>query len=238
MKHLYESIFDDDILDQDNVDELLIKKWISDNFYIHGYIQGNYKLYKKDGEYIIDSREDDVIVKNSNIESLNNNGMFKWGVVLGFDCYNCKKLKSLEGAPKYVIGDFSCSYCDVKSLEGTPEYVGGNFHCYECKKLKSLKGAPKEVGENFNCSYCVNLESLEGSPKKIDGHFNCSHCDKLKNFKGCPEYMGSLACVGCKNLKLDYIKHVHDIMHFTGCPNINLSDDEIIKLTNCKKIMR
>lgn len=140
------------------------------------------------------------LIFQSNESTLNNDGMFQWGVVKGgfrcayrktletlegapkevhgdFMCNDCSVLKSLEGAPKTVVGDFNCEHCDsLVSLEGSPEKVWGSFHCYSCKSLKSLKGAPEKVKGDFSCAYCTSLKSLKGAPKEVWGDFNCCNC--------------------------------------------------------------
>ena len=132
--------------------------------------------------------------------TLNNNGMFQWGVVKGgfrcahhkslkslegapkevkgeFKCNDCKVLESLKGSPKTIDGDFDCEHCDsLTTLEGAPEYVGGGFYCYSCKSLKSLEGAPEEVKGDFSCAFCTLLKSLEGAPKEVRRHFDCRRC--------------------------------------------------------------
>ena len=57
-----------------------------------------------------------------------------------FNCGNCKKLTSLEGAPQKVGGDFNCSNCPkLKSLEGVPQSIGGKLICDDKLKQKSVK---------------------------------------------------------------------------------------------------
>jgi hypothetical protein len=129
------------------------------------------------------------------LTSLNNNGMFQWGKVKGsFECTNCTKLESLEGAPKKVGSWVDCSFCSsLESLEGAPEEVGSFFLCNNCSSLKTLEGAPKIIGEWFDCSNCKSLKSLEGAPKEVGGYFNCTDCGtrfadedvkKVSNVKG------------------------------------------------------
>jgi len=119
--------------------------------------------------------------------------------------FNCseQKLKSLEGCPEKVDGDFYCSHNDnLTSLKGAPKEVGDDFNCKWCN-LKSLKYAPKKVGGNFNCNE-NNLIDLEGSPKIIEGNFNCSH-NKLETLKGGPEFVD--AGFICSFNKLDSLKY-------------------------------
>ncbi|MBR5804292.1 MAG: hypothetical protein IKY31_08160 [Bacteroidaceae bacterium] len=146
----------------------LIKQEIID--WIKKYCGGaehNYNKIKidyKDGKYIVNWAED--VIVSSDAPSLNN-GLFVWGKIVGiFDCSECNKLKSLEGAPTEVL-DFDCSICEnLTSLEGAPQKVYGNFYCVDCMNLESLKGAPEEVGGIFDCSGCFKLTSPKGGAKK------------------------------------------------------------------------
>lgn len=119
------------------------------------------KVTKKGNKYVLDSSESLYIEFSAT--SLTN-GLFEWGEVKGdFSCSDCKKLRSLEGAPKKVDGNFDCSSCGyLYTLEGAPEYVLGNFDCSDCPSLKSLVGAPKKVGKNFYCKHCDRLQLLDG----------------------------------------------------------------------------
>jgi hypothetical protein len=56
----------------------------------------------------------------------------------------------LTNSPRYIRGDFYCSYNHFTSLVGAPKYVGGNFYCNHTK-LQSLDGAPKYVDGDFIC---------------------------------------------------------------------------------------
>ena len=138
------------------------------------------------------------------------NGMFKWGKVEGHCvCSGSSKLKSLEGSPEYVGGNFNCSMCtDLKSLEGAPEVVDGAFRCGYCSKLTSLKGAPKYVGGEFDCHAC-SITSLEGAPKRVEGDINCGYCPSLKSLKGAPKYVGgNFKCSNCRQLTTKALKDI------------------------------
>ena len=90
--------------------------------------------------------------------------------------------------------------------------VGGNFYCGD-NKLTSLEGAPEKVGGSFDCE--VNkLTSLEGAPKVVDGDFCCNDNYYLTSIKGAPKEIG-------KNFII-------------WNPNITLTKDEILKVSNVK----
>lgn len=59
-----------------------------------------------------------------------------------FLCASNPGLSSLKGAPKYIGGIFTCTYCNLTDLEFCPEYIGGDFNLQE-NPLISLKGLPK-----------------------------------------------------------------------------------------------
>ena len=79
-----------------------------------------------------------------------------------------------------VKGSFDCRDCPkLTSLEGAPTHVGGDFYCENCPKLASLEGAPEHVGGGFWCSHCPDLVSLEGAPAHVGGYFSCGNCPEL-----------------------------------------------------------
>ena len=64
-----------------------------------------YSIYKDKDKWIVDTSQP-LIVSNYDIQYLTN-GLFEFGVVNEyFDCNDCKKLKSLEEAPKVIKGKF------------------------------------------------------------------------------------------------------------------------------------
>ena len=171
--YLNESLLDDeDVLSGPEKDNAIIENWIKENFKIKGTL-------KIDKDFTVDCTGD-VAVKNNNITSLTNK-LFRWGKVGGyFDCYGCKNLKTLEGAPEVVKVNFSCSYCDdLENLIGSPKRVGANFLGTHCKNLKSLKGSPKWIGGDFECQWCKNLKTLKEGPEFVGGDFLCWGCDDL-----------------------------------------------------------
>ena len=119
-----------------------------------------------------------------------------------FDCGFCNNLKSLEGSPREVGGDFYCCSNNIASLKGSPEKVGGNFICSGCNNLISLEGSPREVVGDFICYSCHNLTSLEGAPVNVGGGFDCENCFNLPSLEGCPKKIGGdFSCFGCDALK-------------------------------------
>lgn len=153
MKTLYETLLDDFDTIASNMDPMdAVKKFLYDNY------TGNYVISKKpvNGKYEVYGKSD-IKVRNSKIEYLTN-GLFVWdSVARNFICSGCRRLKSLEGAPRKV---------------------GDSFDISGCIELESLKGGPEKVGYNFSCSSCINLKSLEGAPKKVEKHFFCNDCGK------------------------------------------------------------
>ena len=173
LKLHFESLLDDDdvFFDPAN-DKKYIEEWIRNNYNIVGKLTISDDLVVNCDRY--------VYVENKNITALTN-GMFKWGNLDGsFDCSDCTKLKSLEGAPKEVNGSFNCIQCErLESLKGSPKKVVNGFYCNGCNNLTSLEGAPVRVGSSFLCNNCNNLTSLEGAPDVV-GVFVCNYCPNLK----------------------------------------------------------
>lgn len=169
-KNLKESILDDfDTLDKsiDLADTAKdeIYRFLNDNY--SGRFTISNKMDKQ-GLYVVNSYGK-VLVRPQVRSELTNltNGLFRFGDVESFSCYNCSKLKSLEGAPEVVYGTFTLSCCDsIESLEGAPEEVGGDFDCSYCPKLKSLEGAPTHVRKTFNCKKC-GKQFTENDVKQI-----------------------------------------------------------------------
>ena len=195
-----ESIWDiEDNVESDNKEFILneVKRFIKDNYSV---------VDLKSLTFVFD-KEKYIVGCNSNLglgsgaKSLTN-GLFEWGTVeWWFDCSECKKLESLEGAPKTVGENFYCNGCSITSLKGAPEEVNGSFYCYKCPKLESLEGAPKIVGKAFNCSECPRLTSLKGAPGHVGWNFYCSNCAKLESLKGAPKNIGGdFNCTGCPKL--------------------------------------
>lgn len=145
----------------------------------------------------------DVNLSNYNIENiplkinkLNGDFYIGWSNIL----------KSLEGSPNEISGDFFASGLNITDLKGCPEKVGGNFDIANNKKLTSLEGGPKWVGGNFDVKNSMlsnlnhfaeyvggninvssnNFTTLEGLPKHIHGDLNCSE-NFLTTLKNGPE---------------------------------------------------
>lgn len=74
-------------------------------------------------------------------------------------------------SPKYVGGDFNCSFNMLVSLKGAPKSVGGYFNCRN-NQLTTLEGAPLWVGDYFDCSN-NNLFDFKHAPEYVGGYFNC-----------------------------------------------------------------
>ena len=216
-KSIKESIFDDDILDQDHIEEGLIKKFLEENYHID---LNQIEIIKDKSEKYIVNVFNKVYIKNKNIASLTGD-LFKFGHISGSFMCSSSKIESLKGAPEKVSENFylyGCVY--LESLEGAPKEVGGDFVCTKCNKLKSLKGAPEKVGGRFECYKCENLESLEGAPKKCK-EFDCSRCDKLTSLEGAPKYCNRFYCDECGNLiTLKGAPIKTDTFHCSDCPKL------------------
>lgn len=96
-------------------------------------------------------------------------------------------LKSLEGCPHTVTGDFHCDYSSLRSLEGAPKKVSGDFTCVGCM-LETLEGCPEEISGSFNCSQNM-LASLKGGPKIVRRDYRCNS-NRLVSLEGAPQEVG------------------------------------------------
>lgn len=118
---------------------------------------------------------------------------FKFGrVSRDFNCSD-NKLKSLEGCPYEVGGNFYSSYNQLTSLNGSPMEVGGDFNCAN-NQLTSLNGSPIEVGGNFHCYSNYKLANLEGMPLEIGGNFYCPNNPNLKELDSISNIEGNILC--------------------------------------------
>ncbi|WP_155638613.1 hypothetical protein [Burkholderia cepacia] len=64
----------------------------------------------------------------------------------GDEINRCCGLISLEGAPKYVGGNFNCSENEIVNLIGAPKHVEGHFVCVSCS-LETLNGLGEVKGK-------------------------------------------------------------------------------------------
>ena len=131
-EYIYEVSLNEGLLDRVKNKEVnheaVVKEFLEANY----EIKGSYTIKKTKKGFTVDIKGD-IYVKNTNIVTLTNE-FFEFGKVSGnFDCYGCKLLTSLKGAPKKV---------------------GRSFYCTGCESLKTLEGAPKKVGLIFHCGHC------------------------------------------------------------------------------------
>lgn len=132
------------------------------------------KLYDVDG---------DVRVRSSMIQ--NGKLIVKFGVVTGdFKCN--EEIVTCEGFPTKVRNLYIYNIKYLKSLQGCPQEVEGDFICKECKNLTNLIGAPRKVGGDCIISYNYGLKDLQGCPQQIGGTLNCTWNYRMSSLKGGP----------------------------------------------------
>lgn len=71
--------------------------------------------------------------------------------------------------PEYVGGDFDISVSQLKTLNGCPKEVIGNFKAFDSYYLESLEGLPKHIGGNLVITHSKCTEKDIPSDCKIDG---------------------------------------------------------------------
>lgn len=158
---LYESLLDDedDLIEDETA---LIEQFLKDNY----NIDGSYTI--KNG--IVDAPNSAIKLKNLKLKRLTND-LFKFGSVKEFICSR-SAIITLKGAPK-TVDYFSCRSCErLKTLEGAPEFIVGYFNCSNCPSLISLKGVPKKLTREFACVDCNSLKNLNYLPE-IEGDLYC-----------------------------------------------------------------
>lgn len=187
------------------------------------FIKKNFGIKQNDGSYIFTKNL--ILLKKAPIIK---NGRF---------IINIKK----------VYGNFNCSGQGLKTLEGGPIVVGGNFWCSDNPRLTSLKHAPKKIGNIFDCSYCNiksfkilnkikfknldvsgnNIKTLKGFPSNINGYFKAND-NLLKSLEYMPQTVNE-ADFNDNTLETLYgfkIPVDNDILSFQSEHN-NLTNSEI-----------
>lgn len=92
---------------------------------------------------------------------------------------------------------FVCARMGLRSLNGAPHTVGGNFDCRD-NLLTSLEGGPSSVGGNYTCEK-NQLVTLNGSPTEFNGSFDCRN-NHLTSLDGIPRRVKNLLTGGNPNL--------------------------------------
>lgn len=96
-------------------------------------------------------------------------------------------LKSLEGSPLEVRGNFNISRSKVPNLIGAPKKVSGYYNVSGNTNLISLEGSPDFVGGDINVSG-TSIRSLVGGPSSMEGTaFSAYDCPNLSSLEGAPK---------------------------------------------------
>lgn len=217
MKTLYESLLDDFDTLANNIDARVeVLKFIKDTYNTPSKFRVSAKP-QANGKYLVNVTGN-VCFKNPwNTEYLTN-GLFEFGRVIGDVLFgvNTKNgllrgsLKSLEGAPKEVIGDFNISGQAITSLENCPQTVRGTIRINDLN-ITSFKGISDYIIHLECCK--TNIENFEGLPNQIRGNFTCADNPKLVSLKGIPKRIYgqlSLANNG-KYFDVDTVKQYTDV---------------------------
>lgn len=81
--------------------------------------------------------------------------------------------------PTEVNGDFRLNDCfSLKTLEGCPSVVKGDFAIVRAPLVKDLCGSPKEVLGDIELIGCDGIETVEPFPN-VHGYVNCLACPKI-----------------------------------------------------------
>ena len=132
----------------------------------------------------------------------------------------------LEGAPKHVKGDFTCSGSQLISLQGGPEIVDGRF-MVNIASIKDFRGAPKKV-QKFVAHLCRELTSTKGFPKDVQGSIAITVCPNLTKIEDFPDEVhgdldfsrsGITSLEGCPQFIRDKLLLINTkITSLKGCP--------------------
>lgn len=110
-------------------------------------------------------------------------------VGLHFYVYNNKRLKSLEGGPAVVGGNYIASGTRIINLQGMAQKIGESVDVHNTPSLRSLIGSPRIIPGNLDVSNC-SLESFEGGPEEVGGDLDADFNGQLKSLKGAPKRIG------------------------------------------------
>lgn len=157
------SILDDIDVQIENIDNLLITKWLKANV---KSIEKNRLKFDYSTTPTTVNYDGDIEFK-THISSLTN-GNFQWGEVDGnFFCCDCLNLKSLEGAAENISGNYYCVNCRSLSLDNVSEKIREKVVFFEkCEKNnkedKAINDLLQKSYEKINDKYnCVTPEFLE-----------------------------------------------------------------------------
>jgi hypothetical protein len=134
-----------------------IKRWLKKN---------GVKAYTVDEDLIVNVQDKYIAIKPISYLPIN------FGIVDGDMNISNGGLKSLEGSPKHVRGNFICKNNKITNLTGCPETIDGSFDI-SYNSLTDIENGPKQVGKGYFCNN-NQLTSLLGSPKTIMGSFHCN----------------------------------------------------------------
>lgn len=141
------------------------------------------KYFIVDGGFTI--QDSIVYVDSIEVNSLARQELTHLAIAFGNVIQNCnfegcKLLSTLQGAPHFVGGNFTCaSNPQLRSLVGGPSWIGGSFFCQSCEQLTTLEGSPPRLGGDFNCANCKNLKSLKHAPIPLFGNFYLNNNPRL-----------------------------------------------------------
>jgi hypothetical protein len=130
----------------------------------------------------------------------------KFNVIEGNFNISNSRLKTLDGCPITVKGDFYVEHChDLMSLVGSPTTIEGRATFHDCSSLLSMLHCPKITNKGLVLSHLSALKNLNGCPTEITGPFvvfACGNSSSSPTFlDGCPSKVGGI-------LKLEDLKHI------------------------------
>lgn len=160
--------------------------------FLDSHVQGKWRVNPATGLVDIDG---DLACEKDQAEGFRG---IRFGHVSGSFKWINSGLRSLDGAPHTVEGDFEVQDNKLESLQGGPQKVGRKFKGgeYNCARnlLRSLEGAPREV-DAFDCRH-NRLITLEGGPIRVRSSMDCSG-NPLTNLRGAPRHVKYLNCENC-----------------------------------------
>lgn len=186
----------------DILSEEVIRMWLEENckFEATWGKDPTPQIRKVGSGYMVDA--DVVIFPDKKIDTLNGNGLFRWGSVGYFKAFDKPSLTSSIGIPEEADVVAFWGNRKVDRLEGFSKTTKiGKLDLDGCIRLASLKGMAGKVDElcirrtsiktlegicevrQLVLEGCSKLESLEGAPSYL-ARLNLAYCDKLTTLDG------------------------------------------------------
>lgn len=166
--------------------------------FMQTYFEDVHEQLLDDSQYVIDHEGKVSIMVSASLRRKVPGGTmpFKLDLVDG-DFSVDYRVFTLNNMPDVVVGEFSCSHCNLDSLQGAPHTVYDSFNCSH-NQLTSLAHAPHGGRMELSCDHNL-LEDLSTAPA-------CEYLwavdNPIKSLLHIPSHVKRLAITVTHNLPL------------------------------------